>query len=173
MRLVYASEVVLNTALSVTVPETQSGNPGDFLTYVLILQNRSANPANLEVEYFSQNKWNIIGEPTLTVPAQTSNYYFPLTIMIPPNAPANIEELIQVRFKLAGQVFALPTVTIPVQVNPVAEVNFTVPPSLKGIYGSTVIYQIIVTNNGNSVEQFRGQSLFPTILDPKYQAFEF
>ena len=155
---VFANEVVLNTSFSVTIPEKQSGNPGEFITYVLDLQNRSALPAELRVEYLSPSNWSVIGDTFITIPANTSNFFFPVTVLIPPDATANHEELVQIRFKLKGETFTLPKVNIPVRVNPVSSVNFDTSPTLKGTYGSTVSYKVTVSNNGNTAESFSVQS---------------
>ena len=58
----FAGETVLNTALSVTIPDQQNGNPGDFLTYVLSFQNRANSPLDLQIEYLPGPDWNIIGD---------------------------------------------------------------------------------------------------------------
>ncbi|NLY74973.1 MAG: hypothetical protein GX075_06685 [Firmicutes bacterium] len=142
---------MLNSVLSVAVPEQQSGNPGDFLTYVLTFQNRSNLPIDLQVEYLTED-WELIGDGLITIPAHRENYYFPLTVIIPHHAPANFLKKIEVRFKIYGQPFTLPPVSIPVFVNPVSTINFTVPPSQKGLNGSTVVYNLSVTNNGNTTE---------------------
>lgn len=87
---VYAGETVLNTPLSVTIPDQQNGNPGDFLTYVLSFQNRGDSPVDLQVEYLTGPDWNIIGDTMVTIPANAKNFYFPVTVIIPTNASANI-----------------------------------------------------------------------------------
>ena len=151
---VYAGEVVLNTALSITIPDQQNGNPGDFLTYVLSFQNRGNSPIDLQVEYLTDPDWDIIGDTMLTIPANAKNFYFPVTVIIPTNASANIVKKIQIGFKIYGEAFNLPMVSIPVLVNPVSTINFTVPPPQNGLNGTTVNYNVVVTNTGNTSEYF-------------------
>ncbi len=151
---VYAGETVLNTSLSVTVPDQQNGNPGDFLTYVLSFQNRGDSPLDLQVEYITDPDWNIIGDALITVPANSKNFFFPVTAIIPINAQANIVKKIQIGFKIYGEAFNLPMVSIPVLVNPVSTINFGTPSPQSGLNGSTVNYSLVVTNNGNTVEYF-------------------
>lgn len=151
---VSAGETVLNTALTVTIPNQQSGNPGDFLTYVLSFQNRSNSPIDLQIEYLTEPEWNIIGDSMISVPANTKNYYFPLTIMIPQNAPADFVKRIGIRFKIYGEAFTLPIVNIPIFVNPVSAINISTPASQRGLNGSTIEYRITVTNSGNTTELF-------------------
>jgi hypothetical protein len=151
---VLAVEVILNSAVSVVVPEQQSGNPGDYVSYILQLNNRSVNELNLQVEYVSEHRWNILGDTLISLPAHTSNQYFPVTIFIPQNIPAGFEDKVRVRFKLSGETFFLPEVVLPVLVNGVSAIKFTPPAPVKGIYGSTVTYEIMVSNNGNTDEQF-------------------
>lgn len=151
---VLAGETVLNTVLSVTVPNQQSGNPGDFLTYVLSFQNRSNSPIDLQIDYLTEPEWNIIGDSMISVPANTKNYYFPLTIMIPQNAPADFVKRIGIRFKIYGEAFTLPIVNIPIFINPVSTINISTPASQSGLNGSTVEYRITVTNSGNTTELF-------------------
>lgn len=151
---VYAGETVLNTALSVTIPDQQNGNPGDFLTYVLSFQNRGNSPVDLQIEYLTDPDWDIIGDTMVTIPANAKNLYFPVTVIIPTNASANIVKKIQIRFKIYGEAFNLPMVSIPVFVNPVSTINFTVPPPQNGLNGTAVNYNVVVTNNGNTSEYF-------------------
>lgn len=171
---VLAGETVLNTALSVTVPEEQSGNPGDFLTYVLSFENRSNSPIDLQIEYLTEPEWNIIGDSMVTVPANTKNYFFPLTIMIPQNAPADFKKAIGVRFKIYGEAFTLPIVNIPIFVNPVSTINITTPASQNGLNGSTVEYRIVVTNSGNTTERLaiKSSSENEWLLEVEPAAFE-
>jgi hypothetical protein len=169
-----AGETVLNTALSVTVPEEQSGNPGDFLTYVLSFQNRANSPIDLQIEYLTESEWNIIGDSMVTVPANTKNYFFPLTIMIPQNAPADFKKFIGIRFKIYGEAFTLPIVNIPVFVNPVSTIDISTPASQNGLNGSTVEYRITATNSGNTTERFavKGSSENEWLLEIEPTTFE-
>lgn len=156
---VLAGETVLNTALSVNIPDQQTGNPGDFLTYVLSFQNRSNYPLDLQIEYLNEPDWNIISDSIITVPANTKNFYFPLTVMIPQNAPAELVKRIGARFKIYGEAFSLPMVSIPIFVNPVSTINFSAPSSQNGPSGSTVEYHITVNNSGNTIEHFSVKSV--------------
>jgi hypothetical protein len=154
---IFALEVVLNSAVSVIVPEEQSGNPGDYVTYILELNNRGIKDLNLQVEYVSEHRWNIIGDIAVNLPAHTNKQYFPVTVFIPQNTPAGFEEKVRVRFKLDGETFFLPEVPLPVRVNEVSAINFIPPAPVKGVYGSTVAYEIMISNNGNTDEQFTVQ----------------
>ncbi len=169
---VLAGETVLNTALSVTVPDQQTGNPGDFLTYVLSFQNRSNSPLDLQIEYLTESDWNIIGENMVTIPANTNNYYFPLTVMVPQNAPADFVKKIGVRFKISGEAFSLPIVNIPIFVNPVSTINFSLPSSQNGPNGSIVEYCITVNNSGNTKETLSikssSENEWPLEVEPNY-----
>ncbi len=166
------AEVVLNSAFSVNLPEKSSANPGEFITYVLELNNRSSREINLQVEYNSVHNWNVIGDVNITVPAHTNKQYFPVTIFIPQNAPAGLEELVRVRFKLNDATFPLPDVALPVHVNSVSAIQFNTPQTANGVYGSSVNYDIVVTNTGNTTEQFsvtsRSFNLFFVKLQPEH-----
>lgn len=150
----YAGETVLNTALSVTVPNEQNGNPGDFLTYVLSFQNRSNSSIDLQIEYLTDPHWNVIGEATISIPADTKNFYFPVTVIIPHNAHANMIKKIGIRFKIFGEAFNLPMVNIPVFVNPVSTIRFSAPSPQNALNGSTANHEVVVTNTGNTSEYF-------------------
>lgn len=167
---VYAGETVLNTTLSVTVPDEQNGNPGDFLTYVLSFQNRGNIPLDLQVEYLTDSDWIIIGDAIVTIPANTKKFYFPVTVIIPTNAQANIVKKIQLKFKIYGEAFNLPVVSIPVLVNPVSTINFATPPPQSGESGSIVNYSIVVTNTGNTFEYFSvkcvSENKWPLEIEP-------
>lgn len=151
---VYAGETVLNSALSVSVPDQQTGNPEDFLIYVLSFQNRNNSPVDLQVEYLTGPNWDLIGDSMVTIPANAKNFYFPITVIIPHDAQANLVKKIEIRFKISGQAFTLPIVSIPVLVNPVSAINFAEPPPQNGLCGSTINYNVKVTNNGNTLEHF-------------------
>lgn len=151
---VLAGETVLNTALSVNIPDQQTGNPGDFLTYILSFQNRSNSQLDLQIEYLNEPDWNIIADSMITVPANTKNFYFPVTVMIPQNAPADLEKRLGLRFKIYGEAFSLPIVNIPIFVNPVSTISFSAPSSQNGSSGSIVEYRITVINSGNTTEHF-------------------
>ena len=150
----YADETVLNTSLSVTVPDEQNGNPGDFLTYVLSFQNRSNSPIDLQIEYLAGSDWNVIGEAMVSIPADAKNFYFPVTVIVPHNAHANMIKKIGIRFKIFGEPFNLPMVSIPIFVNPVSTIKFSTPPPKNALNSTTVDYEVVVTNNGNTSEHF-------------------
>lgn len=167
---VYAGEIVLNTALSVTVPDQQNGDPGDFLTYVLAFQNRSNYPLDLQIEYLTGPDWNIIGDAMVTIPANTKNHFFPVTVIVPMNAQANMVKNIEIGFKIYGEVFNLPMVSIPVFVNPISTINFSVPSPQSGLNGATVDYSVVVTNTGNTLEYFSvkgaSENKWPLEIEP-------
>lgn len=169
---VRAGETVLNTALSVTVPDQQNGNPGDFLTYVLSFQNRGDSPVDLQVEYLTGPDWDIIGDTMVTIPANAKNFYFPVTVIIPTNVSANLVKKIQIGFKIYGEAFNLPMVSIPILVNPVSTINFTVPPPQNGLNGTTVNYNVVITNTGNTSEYFSVKALseneWPLEIEPSH-----
>lgn len=166
----FAAEMVLSPMISVTVPEGQSGNPGEFITYILQLTNRDAKPLILEVEYISGRGFNVLGEVSVSLPPHSTNRYFPVTVQIPPNAPAGLAEQIRVRFKLHGASFALPEVILEAQVNPVSAIHFTTPASGAGIPGSQVPYEITISNTGNTAEDLRieyhSANDWPVKVDP-------
>ena len=155
---VRGAEMVLNPALSVTVPAPQSGNPGQFLTYLLELNNHGAKPLNLQVEYLSEHRWNIIGDVAVSLPAHASKQYFPVTVFIPQNVPAGFEEKLRVRFKPLGETFPWPDLVLTARVNSVSAIHFDAPDSGKAVPGTTVHYAITVTNTGNTAEQFAVQA---------------
>jgi hypothetical protein len=167
---VFGAEMVLNSAVSVAVPDRQSGNPGEFLTFMLELSNRGSKPLTLQVEYLSEHRWSAVGDVTVNLPGHTSKAYFPVTVMIPQNAPAGFEEKLRVRFKVAGEAFPLPDVVLTARVNAVSAIHFNIPPSAKGSPGSTVTYPITVTNTGNTDEQFtvryRSSNSWPVQVEP-------
>lgn len=169
---VRAGETVLNTALSVTVPDQQNGNPGDFLTYVLSFQNRGDSPVDLQVEYLTGPDWDIIGDTMVTIPANAKNFYFPVTVIMPTNVSANLVKKIQIGFKIYGEAFNLPMVSIPILVNPVSTINFTVPPPQNGLNGTTVNYNVVITNTGNTSEYFSVKALseneWPLEIEPSH-----
>ena len=167
--VVLASEVSLSTKLSVKVPDPQSGNPGEFVTFVLELENRADIPVTLEAECSNELQWNILSEPNLTIPAHTKNL-FPISVQIPQNAPNQTESAIKVLFKLKGSEF--PTISIPITVNPKSDIVFTTESNTtKGNPGSIMHYQIVVTNNGNTSEQIAVKShsehFWKTIIQPE------
>ncbi len=170
-RPVNAAEIILNSALSVTVPATQAGNPGDFVTYVLELSNRGPVSINLQVDYLSDRQWTVLGDTSISIPAHSAKQYYPVTIFIPAGAPAGIEEQVRIRFKISGETFPLPEVLVPVRVNSVSTINFTVPPSGKGALGTTVPYHITISNSGNTVEQvtvkYRSSNAFKISVLPE------
>lgn len=45
-------------------------------------------------------------------------------------------------------------VSIPILVNPVSTINFSVPPPQNGLKGTTGNYNVVVTNTGNTSEYF-------------------
>ena len=75
-------------------------------------------------------------------------------MIVPTNAHANIVKKIQVRFKIHGEAFNLPMVSIPILVNPISTINFETPVPQSGLNGSIVNYSVVVTNTGNTSEYF-------------------
>ncbi len=150
---VFAGEISLNSKISVKIPESQSGNPGEFVTFTLELENRDNLPLSLEVSCENPPNWNVLYEPGLMVPAH-SRSYFPVSVQIPQNTPSGTQNLLMFRFKLKESL-AFPVISVPISVNPLSSIIFE-PDSLvaKGSPGSAVHYQITVTNNGNTAEEF-------------------
>lgn len=147
-----AGEFNLSSALSVKIPEAQTANPGDFVTYVLQLVNHSGTPLNLEVKYITPPHWNVLGDNAFIL-QQQNPYFFPITIQVPAEALADSEASIQIQFKLKGGP-DLPVFTVPVKVNPVSMIDFIVPQSIKTPYGTAAAYTITIANHGNTGEQF-------------------
>lgn len=149
-----AGETVLNSDLSVNIPQQQEGNPGDFLTYVLSFQNRSHKPIQLELVPNTDSSWNVVCDSWITIPANTKNYYYPITVSIPNNAVADSVKALLFRFKDSSNNQLLPPIALEVLVNPVSAIDFSLPTPLQGSLGDIISYAIIVTNHGNTTEQF-------------------
>lgn len=150
---VLASEVSLNTKISVRLPEPQSGNPGEFVTLVLELENRDNLPAIIEAACTNELQWNLLFDAKLSVESH-SKAIFPISVQIPVNAPANTETSVQISFRLTNS-SAFPAISIPIKVNPVSGIDFQTDTNIgKGNAGSVIQYNITVTNHGNTTEQF-------------------
>jgi hypothetical protein len=150
---VLASEVSFNTKISVKLPEPQSGNPGEFVTLVLELENRDNLPVTIEATCSNEWHWNLLFDSNLTVEPHSQGI-FPISVQIPENAPAGSETSIQVSFNITNS-SPFPAIRIPVKVNPISSIDFQVNANTgRGAAGSTVQYNMVVTNHGNTTEQF-------------------
>ena len=151
--LVFSSQVLTQVNLEVISPSRKL-LPGEFVTQVFSLLNLEVTPHQYNLEVELPEGWSLLGEPPSLYLGPGEKQVIFLTTLIPPITLAGTYVL-NMTVYATDNPSIINSVESSVEILPVRRVKVMAPPGERVGRGKEITYSFLITNKGNSPNEFQ------------------